>query len=301
MFTSSLVYVVGELYGDERAWIDQRNYPGGPIAWIEQKENDTPNLVALNAAFATLVFAEALLCFAVWSYRWKIIILPSLIYLASIVMYGFFSAQALRPDNAIWERSTVNLSQPYFVLVMSFNVVTSTLLVSRLLYVRRQTIAAIGPEHARVYTTAAAIIVESALPFSIYSFVLVVLYGLGNHGEDLLLPLFVQLEAIVSEIIILRVVRGRGWTRSTATDILTSVAFHHPTQQQSDDPSVSTLESGVGRSLERPSPIVLHDLNNDSEEKMRFDTGPAADSYLHVEGAQMREASAIRSCRLTEH
>ena len=208
-----------------------------------------------------------------------------------IVIGGIFTAQIAQPDQSLWAHATVNFSRPYFILLLSFNVTASTLLIARLLYMRKQVISAIGPEHARVYTNAATIIVESALPFALYSFVLVVLYGLQNYGEDLLIPLQVQvqvslvygttvsimmctnpwalLKAIASEIIILRVVRGRAWTRSTATDIVSSVAFCHnldTMERKTGEDSGSVIASTFMR---KPSSAALHD-DASSEGKILF-------------------------------
>lgn len=103
-----------------------------------------------------------------------------------------------RPDGSLWSHSTLNFSRPYFALTLSFNILTSALLVLRLLYLRKQVVSAIGLEHAKVYTTAAAIIVESTLPLGLYSLVLVIVYGIQDrdYTEDLLIVPLVHLEVM---------------------------------------------------------------------------------------------------------
>lgn len=103
-----------------------------------------------------------------------------------------------RPDGSLWSHSTLNFSRPYFALSLSFNILTSTLLILRLLYLRRQVVSAIGFEHASVYTTAAAIIVESVLPLGLYSLVLVIVYGIQDreYTEDLLIVPLAHLEVM---------------------------------------------------------------------------------------------------------
>ena len=94
----------------------------------------------------------------------------------------------------LWSQATLKLSRPYLVLTLSFNIITSTLLVLRLLYMRKEVLAHIGPDHATAYTTAAAIITESMLPVSIFSSVLVLLYGLQDGAENLLINILLHVE-----------------------------------------------------------------------------------------------------------
>lgn len=94
----------------------------------------------------------------------------------------------------LWSQATLKLSRPYLVLTLSFNIITSTLLVSRLLYLRKEVLRHIGPDHATAYTTAAAIITESMLPVSIFSSVLVLLYGLQDGAENLLINILLHVE-----------------------------------------------------------------------------------------------------------
>ncbi|KZT70997.1 hypothetical protein DAEQUDRAFT_645787, partial [Daedalea quercina L-15889] len=221
IFVSSLVYVVCSIYQEEIVYINQRDYPGGPFAWITQREGGTANIIGQSGGIICLALTDALLlcrCFAVWGHQWSVIVFPFLMYLASLG--ALFTAQLAQPDQGWWGHSIQNFSRPYFLIVLSFNIITSALLVARLLYMRRLIIRVIGPEHARVYTAAATIVIESALPLGLYCLVLAVIYSIQNYAENLLIVALVQLEAMASETIILRVVRGRAWTRTTTSDII---------------------------------------------------------------------------------
>lgn len=56
---------------------------------------------------------------------------------------------------------------------------------------------------------------------------------------------------------ILRVVRGRAWKRTTASEILSSVRFNmHTTEQRTADNPCPTFHN------DKPAPIVLPDLEN---------------------------------------
>lgn len=78
---------------------------------------------------------------------------------------------------------------------MSLSMLLTLLLVSRLFWLRRKLIKAMGKEHGGVYTSIAAMLVESALPYGIISAVYIILYGLQNPAQSLFLGPLVQVEA----------------------------------------------------------------------------------------------------------
>ncbi|KZT08377.1 uncharacterized protein LAESUDRAFT_676421 [Laetiporus sulphureus 93-53] len=233
---------------NELAWIDYRNYPGGPLAFLQQEEYIPEDRVATVAPFLAAALSDGLLiyrCYVIWDHRWSIIMAPLAIYLSSIVMAVFFAIQFSKPDGSLWNNATVDFSLPYFALSMSLNVIVTTMLVVRLLYMRRRVASALGPEHGKMYTSIAAIVVESALPYGVVSFIFLVSYGLQSNVSNLFLNLLVQVECMASEVITLRVARGRAWTRSTLTDVLSNAEFAMPGVNANSDGSVgcgSTLE-----------------------------------------------------------
>lgn len=57
---------------------------------------------------------------------------------------------------------------------------------------RYQVRSTVGPQYGRTYTSIATMILESALPNALISFVFIVLYATHNPAANLLLPLQVQ-------------------------------------------------------------------------------------------------------------
>ena len=86
------------------------------------------------------------------------------------------------------------LSLAVWLILMIINIVFTGLIASRILYHRSQAKKALGEEGARVYTCVSAIVVESALPFTILSVVLLGLFGSNNVAQNLFVALLVQLE-----------------------------------------------------------------------------------------------------------
>lgn len=107
--------------------------------------------------------------------------------------------QASRANAALWDQTTLNLSVPYASLAMSLNILLTIVLVWRLLDLRRRLPITVTEEVRQRYNGVEALIVETALPYGLVSFIFVVLYGLGNTGSNLFVPLLVQLEVSVCQ------------------------------------------------------------------------------------------------------
>ncbi|KAG6832916.1 hypothetical protein H0H92_004800 [Tricholoma furcatifolium] len=79
----------------------------------------------------------------------------------------------------------------------------------RLLAFRRLIKSSLGSNYAKPYTELASIVIEAALPFTILSIVLLVLFGGNNIAQNLFVPLLVQVECLVPELITLHcIIRG---------------------------------------------------------------------------------------------
>ena len=86
--------------------------------------------------------------------------------------------QSARPGEHFFQGSTVDFGVPWAVLSVSLNVTITTFIVYQLLRVRSQ-LAGILPDDAlQTYTGICAILVESALPFSVLGIVFAVTYGM---------------------------------------------------------------------------------------------------------------------------
>lgn len=79
IFVSSTVYSICLMFADELIWISQRNYPGGPLAFIEQRETHTIQaIVGQCSSIVCLALTDALLV--------RLIIFPTSLSPCSAVM-----------------------------------------------------------------------------------------------------------------------------------------------------------------------------------------------------------------------
>ena len=119
---------------------------------------------------------------------------------------------------------------------MGLNILLTGMFVTRLLYMRHKIASTLGSRHGETYTNIAAMILESATPYGIISFIFLVLYTTNNTAALLFIPLLVQVQVgdfsveimiirliLISQcispiLIILRVARGRAWTNDTISN-----------------------------------------------------------------------------------
>lgn len=117
-----------------------------------------------------------------------------LINVRMIVVSVLHCIQATHALNGAWDENTLSLSVPYASLAMTLNVLLVVCLLWRLVDLRRRVPPTLKPETKANYFSVETIIVESALPYGIASFIFLVLYGVRNIGANLFLSLIVQLE-----------------------------------------------------------------------------------------------------------
>lgn len=89
------------------------------------------------------------------------------------------------------------ISLAVWIVMMAVNIVFTGQIAGRILFHRRKLVDALGPEHASMYTGMVAIVIESALPFTVISIVLLGLFGDNNTAQNLFISLLLQLEVCV--------------------------------------------------------------------------------------------------------
>ena len=83
-----------------------------------------------------------------------------------------------RPNGNYFAGIATEFGTTWNSLTFSFNVIVTTLICGRIIYIGRR--CAFSDEGRRAYTGAVAIVIESALPFTIGSMTYVITYGIGS-------------------------------------------------------------------------------------------------------------------------
>lgn len=108
-------------------------------------------------------------------------------------MSGFNAVQLTRPKGSLGGASVVQFSVPYVSLATTLNILISVILLPRLLELRRQVSLAGNLEGVqKELISFEALIVESALPSGLFSFVFIIFFGFQKVSSILFLPLLVQ-------------------------------------------------------------------------------------------------------------
>lgn len=98
-----------------------------------------------------------------------------------IVMLIVVIFQMSRPDASLWSSVAVSFFIPYFSLSITLNIILTMLIIEKLLYMSRAVRNVLGEQYARMYTSIAAMIIESAAPSSLTSIIFIITYGRDSN------------------------------------------------------------------------------------------------------------------------
>lgn len=230
-------------------WIDDRNYPGGPVQYQNQLFSNYVQLL-LSSSYNVMTFmADGLLvyrCYLMYSgsgARW-IAVLPFLLYLPSTATSIIMLYQASRPQSNVWAQTAANYGIIFWSLSSTLNVLASILIVGRIYFLKKQLNDTLGPDHAKAYTSASAMFLESAALYAITSIIFVGTYARDNWFQNIIVPVLGQITCIAPLLIILRVAYGRAYTFKT---MLTSTRIDWGTMSTLDPSSTEDSPNDARR------------------------------------------------------
>ncbi|KAI3607057.1 hypothetical protein WG66_007935 [Moniliophthora roreri] len=214
LFAFGTINLACSIRYNENAWVTQRGYPGGPFNYLIEQQNHPVLTLGNSASILASFWADGLMLqrvMVLYQWNWWVIIPPTLFYIACIILSVLTTVQLALPTQTSW----TPLSLPVWIVLMILPMWLSALIVGRILWHKKEVESSMGKEEAKIYTGIAAIVVESALPFTIISIILLGLFGDEDVAQNLFVSLMVQIECIAPEMIILRVIRGRAWSTRT--------------------------------------------------------------------------------------
>ncbi|KAI9461088.1 hypothetical protein HD554DRAFT_2131070 [Boletus coccyginus] len=291
-FLLGTIFMISLAAFTQMAFIDDRNYPGGPNAF----ENDMFSIPLDNMGNAAFTlsnwFCDALLvrsseiielgCLLddspyhqVWRFKviyqmcpaplWVVMLFPCLMLAGSVALGIMFLIQ-VSTTNA-YVTNGVNFTLPYLSLSLALNIILTIAIVLRLLTFRYRVISLLGPKHGTQYTSIAAMIIESAALYSTVSITFLILFGIGNAVSQVFLQSLSQFQTIATFLIVFRVAQGKGWSAETATYVMT--AHDSGLEKMRFAPGASvTLASSAGDTVKNASGVESQDRPNASMRKM---------------------------------
>ncbi|TFK55089.1 hypothetical protein OE88DRAFT_1642333 [Heliocybe sulcata] len=267
MFILGTLFVSSSSRVAQMTFVDDRNYPGGPEAWQEAAFSIPANLLG-NITFTLANWlADALMiwrCYIIWTartgrYVWLILAIPCLLWLASFAMGTLLLTQVSQPGLSIWSDSSVNFALAYFSISLTLNILTTVLILARLMYHRLEVTRSLGHAYGTYYTSVAAMLVESASLYAACSLLFLVPYVLNHPLQNIFMQVLSQVQIIAPLLVIFRVASGHGIT-STALSTGANLSFAtNPTRPSDRTRSTRAHQSNYSTELShvsRPDLIV---------------------------------------------
>ncbi|VDB90022.1 unnamed protein product [Peniophora sp. CBMAI 1063] len=235
-----ILALFGNVYMGQRMWIDDRFSEGGPYAYFVANSAAWWNTLGSATDIVIVWMGDALLlyrCYIIWSGKWKVIVLPALIYLASIALSLCVLVESALPATKAFFAvgQLINFTVPWIALTSALNVILTALICYRILRVRFQLRSALKHDiellslsdydNSTMYTSVISMLVESALPLAVIGLVTCVLVGKGNFASTPFLVIWGTVAGISPLLIVARIAMGMGWTRNTSSKLDTSIVF----------------------------------------------------------------------------
>ncbi|KAK7468587.1 hypothetical protein VKT23_003091 [Stygiomarasmius scandens] len=203
-------------------WIDFRD-PDGPAAFLVENISAWYNTLGTTAGVAMNFMADAMLlyrCRMIWGHwGWIVVAFPIMMFLGAFSMAILLIFESAQPGANFFQGHAVDFGVPYAALTISMNIIVTILICIRLLSFRNQVLQVLGHEHAKMYSSVMSVMIESALPFTVFGIAYVISYARHSPTSIAFVQVWGDFAALSPQLIILRISMGKGWTRDTVDRI----------------------------------------------------------------------------------
>lgn len=180
----------------------------------------------------TAALADTLLiyrCYMVWGHNYKVVILPVLLLLLSTgagytSVYQFSTLED--GDGAQFDDNLKRWFTVLYSAMLANNVLTTTLIASRIWWRSRQSGSELGWRHQAKYNWIIAVVIESGAIYSFSLLIYLVLYTIESQAQKLILDSLCQIASIMPTLIIVRIGLGMGPHDISTTFQTTANARH---------------------------------------------------------------------------
>ncbi|CDO69073.1 hypothetical protein BN946_scf184992.g22 [Trametes cinnabarina] len=216
------IFWTTQTYFGEMMWITHADYPGGSDQYWVDFGSVWYQIWGMAACVVCNLMSDALLtyrCYVIWNSR-RVVILPCMLWIASLAFAIGLLYESGRPHGNYFVGIATVFVTAYTASTFAFNVIVTGLIVGRILAVGRR----LGySQDYRVYTGAVALMVESALPFTVFSAAYLVTYAMGSD-ISMAFSFYAMFTCISPLLIALRVLSRRAWTRESCTLFTTTIS-----------------------------------------------------------------------------
>ncbi|KAH0831049.1 hypothetical protein J3R83DRAFT_13559 [Lanmaoa asiatica] len=207
----------------QMAFITQRNYPGGPNAFLNDEWSIPSNLASNILVVCANWMMESLLvwrCHVVCSTGqlcWLGVAISLLLLIVVFVTGSLFILHILHSTPpTLWVLA-------YGLSSLALNLTATGFIAGRLLVYRHCIVSQLGRTHGQHYMSIVAVVVESAAVYTCFLLVVIVTYALGSPVTNILQQLIEQVQTITSLLVVLQIARGEGWSSSN-TEVMSAIS-----------------------------------------------------------------------------
>ncbi|KAM5545482.1 hypothetical protein V8D89_000520 [Ganoderma adspersum] len=200
-------------FGQEM-WIGNADYPGGSGAYLVDHAAVWYQTFGTTASVVLNILSDGFLlyrCYVAWG-DWRVILFPSFLYFSSVCLGISTSVITGLPNANFFSGLSKRTALTYSCVVIALNITVSALICLRLLLHAREIARDLGEHVASKYTGTVALLVESALPYTLFGVAFLVTLGMEHPSSILWLSLYVMFTCLSPQMIVLRVVMGRSFS-----------------------------------------------------------------------------------------
>ncbi|KAF7429012.1 hypothetical protein PC9H_008250 [Pleurotus ostreatus] len=294
IFAMGTIHIATTIRFDQQAWILERNYPGGPSAFLLHEESRPLVLLGISAAAIAGFMVDGLLVGHLLRVhrRHRCAHTPNRFLKPSQPESSFFTPvltianiiESAHPYTGTWGP---NLGIACWATSMALNMLLTTLLAAKILHHRRKLLANGLANASSTYLGAVSMLIETAFPVGLISCIFIILYARQNTAENLFTPLISQVYCIAPQLIIIRVYRGHAWSADTVTRAQGSPG-HSPQESRITSPEELPNIQFAQRSSRQPHKFETSSIITSTED-------PGSAGILKKEGFDRHETRAEKS------
>ncbi|KAF8890178.1 hypothetical protein BD779DRAFT_1785198 [Infundibulicybe gibba] len=227
LFFILTVEQVVQAHRTQLVFIEHRDFPGGPWASFEASYSGTSIMVALITSMVLMFLSEMFMvwrCWVVWysvsrraayAAAYTAASFPALTLTASLASAVPYVLTIAHPDTPIPGVRTTTWLVSWYTLMLSMNVLSTGLILVRLIIHRREVRTTLASPHAGEYSSLISMLVESAALYSIVGVGYLIATGVGSPIREVFIGAVAPTQQISGYLIIARLAHGRGWQTDT--------------------------------------------------------------------------------------
>ncbi|KAF9223135.1 hypothetical protein BS17DRAFT_155553 [Gyrodon lividus] len=257
------VWVVTQAMFGENVWVQNGDHAGGPGEYWAAHISDWYMNLGGTAIIVLQLMTDALMiyrCRIVWN-SYRIIIVPSILWVATLGLGIMVDWASSSPGNDIFTGLALILGLAYWSISVLLNITVTSIICYRMVWHGMKVKKQLGNKYACTYFDVVSIIVESVLPYTLSGIAFLVSFGLESTTSVTFFSVYVLVMCVSPQILILRVIMGRAWSKETGRPQRTTIKF----SPDSTDAACRFVEESAG-------PVHLQVLSNvylaDSESKV---------------------------------